>query len=181
MVPAGEKVILPKRRQSTIPQAERFVICSGLLTGKPLAEQTPEELFLAWEANFVRPAIECEFILANNPKARIVLMGSDSAFSGSYDEAYAGAKAALSRYVETKKLQPDQQLVCIAPSIIADAGMTTRRSDTERLGERMNRHPKRRFLMAAEVARLIYFLLYVDAGYLSGVTIRLNGGEHAWR
>ena len=56
--------------------------------------------------------------------------------------------------------------------------MTERRQDVENLQHRQEKHPKRRFLEAAEVARMIHFLLYVDEGYTTGVVIRMNGGEH---
>ena len=59
--------------------------------------------------------------------------------------------------------------------------MTLRRTDRDRLERRAAKHPKRRFLDAADVARLVHFLLYVDRGYVSGCVIRMHGGEAAWR
>jgi NAD(P)-dependent dehydrogenase (short-subunit alcohol dehydrogenase family) len=76
------------------------------------------------------------------------------------------------------KIKPQQQIVCVSPGIIEDAGMTVRREDRVNLARRRDMHPKRRFLRAIEVARMIHFLLYVDEGYTSGVVIRMNGGAH---
>jgi NAD(P)-dependent dehydrogenase (short-subunit alcohol dehydrogenase family) len=123
----------------------------------------------------------CDQVFDERELARVVVIGSESGFSGSYDSAYAAAKAGLHAYVETKRLKPRQQLVCVAPGIIADAGMTTRRPDKDALAARALEHPKRRFVTALEVAKLIRFLLYDDIGYLSGITIRMNGGQHTCR
>lgn len=159
-----------------IEAADRLVLCAGLLYAKSLDEQCITEIHDTFRVNCIEPMQICDIVLRANDKARIVVIGSESAYSGSYNEAYAAAKAALHSFVETRKIGPDQQLVAVAPSIIGDASMTTRRTDLENLERRRQEHPKKRFLKAAEVARLIHFLLYVDEGYLSGQVIRMNGG-----
>jgi NAD(P)-dependent dehydrogenase (short-subunit alcohol dehydrogenase family) len=155
---------------------DRYLLCAGLLRPKMLSEQDADEIGESLAVNAIRPIRTCDAVLEANPLARIVVMGSESGFTWSYDGAYAAAKAALHRYVETKKLKPHQQLVCVAPSIIADTGMTERRQDKENLERRRLEHPKQRFLTALEVAKLIHFLLYTDQGYVSGQVIRMNGG-----
>jgi NAD(P)-dependent dehydrogenase (short-subunit alcohol dehydrogenase family) len=179
ILPEDEEV-LNVGRHSTLPMdVERYLFCAGLLYGKSLLEAEPDEIADTLRVNFSDVAQACDRIIAGNGKARICVVGSESGFAGSYDVAYAGAKAALHRYVETKRLRTiDQQLVCIAPGILGDGGMTLRRKDLKRLDERQMAHPKARFLSSIEVARLIRFALYDDRGYLSGVVIRLNGGEH---
>lgn len=154
----------------------RYLFAAGLLRPKPIAEQTEEEIAETFMVNAGTVIVACDRILGDNPLARICIIGSESGYIWSHDGAYAAAKAALHRYVETKRLTSTQQLVAIAPSIIGDAGMTLRRSDRERLEEREASHPKRRFLKAVEVARLVHFCLYQDEGYLSGTVIRMNGG-----
>lgn len=184
MLPEGEearRMDLPAGGAEGSPGFTRYVFLQGLLPGMALGDHNDRGAGEVFAVNFVQVAQECDAILETNPQARIVVVGSESGFSGSYDMAYAGAKAALHLYVETKRLQPGQQLVGVAPSIVSDAGMTTRRTDTERLAERRTTHPKGRFLMAREVARLIHFLLYRDEGYLSGTVIRMHGGERACR
>lgn len=173
LLPAGEEVV---RLTDETHKADRFLLCAGLLRPKTLLEQTGQEIRESLLVNLIQPIQACDEILRFNPKARIVVMGSESGFSWSYDGAYAAAKAALHRYVETKKLGPHQQLVCVAPSIIENAGMTLRRLDVDNLKKRMDTHPKHRFLKAIEVARMIHFLLYVDEGYTTGTVIRMNGG-----
>ena len=173
LLPQGEQVV---RIDEEPPVAWRYVLCAGTLNRKPLYDQSMTEITDSLHVNLVRPIQLCEAILRREGPARIVVIGSESGFAWSYDDTYAAAKAGLHRYVETRKLRPDQQLVAIAPSIIADTNMTRSRKDTANLESRRLAHPKRRFLRAVEVARLIHFLLYVDEGYLSGQVIRINGG-----
>lgn len=156
--------------------ATRFLFCAGILRPKSIIEQTEVEIAASFLTNCGFVIRACEAILAVNEKARICVVGSESAYLGSFDGTYAAAKAGLHHYVESVSLKPGQQLVCVSPGIIEDAGMTMRREDRGALARRRDMHPKRRFLKAIEVARMIHFLLYVDEGYTSGTVIRMNGG-----
>ncbi len=177
LLPVGEQVIRVDARAAVEPPiVARYVLAAGMLVGKPLLQQEPDELIGTLLANATIPIAFCDAVLMDNPHARICVIGSESGFTWSHDGTYAAAKAALHKYVETKKLKPMQQLICIAPSIIEDSGMTQRRTDLDHLARRKAEHPKQRFLRAKEVARLIHFVLYVDEGYLSGQVIRMNGG-----
>lgn len=161
---------------------ERYLFCNGLLLGKPKDDYSPGEITEVMTANLWSITDQVERIVSANDRARICVIGSESGFSGSYDLVYAEAKRRLHQYVETKPLRtPSQQLVCVAPGIIADAGMTLRRTDRDNLIARQKAHPKRRHITSREVAELVRFLLYVDHGFLSGITIRMNGGEHCKR
>lgn len=160
-------------------EADRYLFAAGVLIGKPVEELTAEERSRAMDVNFFGPIKACEEVFKANTRARVCVLGSESGITGSYDRAYAGSKAALHQYVTTRKCSsPEQQLVCVSPGIIDDAGMTTRRTDRINLDRRRDNHPKRRFVTAQEVARLIHFLLYIDRGYISNTIIRMNGGEH---
>lgn len=159
----------------------KYLFCVGFIRQKRIAEQGDDEIaetFLVNAANVIR---ECERLLENNEGARICVVGSESGFKWSFDGAYAAAKAALHRYVETRRLRhPMQQLVCVAPTCVLNTRMNMQRnSDGIRvLEERRKRHPKQRWLEPEEVAHMINFLLNVDKGYTTGVVIRMNGGEH---
>lgn len=161
--------------------ADRYFFCAGVLVGKPVVDFSVSEINSTLYVNFAHVISSCERIFQRNDKARICIMGSESGNSGSYDRFYAGSKAALHHYIETRAVNSRQQLVGIAPSIIGDAGMTTRRQDYGVLEQRLKHHPKRRFLTSREVALLVRFLLYEDDGYICNTVIRMNGGEHATR
>lgn len=173
---------VPVDRGEQMPiSGERYLFCAGLIRQKPIAEQTEAEITETMMVNAISVIRECERLLAVNPKARICVIGSESAFKGSFDGAYAAAKAALHRYVETKRLQsPDQQLVCVAPTHILNTGMCNRRNadGVELMEKRRLEHQKQRWLQPIEVARLVHFLLCQDQGYLTNIVIRMNGGQN---
>jgi NAD(P)-dependent dehydrogenase (short-subunit alcohol dehydrogenase family) len=181
MLPDGERAEAIPRGASMPVSVERYFFSVGLLRSKPLADQSEDEIAESMVANYSQVVFECDRIFSANACARVCVMGSESGYSGSFDGAYALGKARLHKYVETKRLHyPAQQLVCVAPSIVADAGMTLRRSDTDGLERRRWAHPKRRYLAAMEVAQMVKHLLYVDRGYTTGTIVRMHGGIAAW-
>ena len=177
ILPMDEAVVNVPRDSCNVT-ADRHLFCQGVLYGKPSTEYLEYEIAACFRANYITVKRQCDQIFAANPTARVCVIGSESAFTGSYDDLYAASKAALHFYVEDKRkrLAPEQQLVCLAPSIIGDAGMTVRREDKDNLVSRETSHPMGRFLTCDEVAQWIHFLLYVDDGYANRTTIRLNGG-----
>lgn len=179
LAPMVDEEILHVGRDQEMPtEHNRYLFCAGVLRPKREADQTDSEINEGYRVNFRQVAEDCNRLFLANSTARICVIGSESAYRGSYDDVYSRAKRLLHDYVELRKLGPDQQLVCISPSMIEDAGMTARRGDKWRIDERMAQNPKRRLLTAIEVARLVHFVLYIDQGYLNSVVIRLNGGEH---
>lgn len=173
--------ISPVGRHARMPDdGERYLFCQGLLRQKQIEAQTDDEIAESFMVNAGGIIRDCDRLIDVNPKARICVMGSEAGFSWSYDGAYAAAKAALHRYVETKRLDsPGQQLVCVAPSIIVGTGMTNARNAAGKaaMEDRRLLHPKQRWLEPMEVARMVHFLLCVDQGYTTGVVIRMHGGE----
>jgi NAD(P)-dependent dehydrogenase (short-subunit alcohol dehydrogenase family) len=176
-LPEGERVV-PVERGGCNTEAERHVFAQGLLRPKKIGEQTAEERAESLQANALSTIEQCNRILSINSDARILIIGSESGFAWSYDDVYAASKAALHRYVETKRIRGNQQLVCIAPTIINDSRMTRERPDADQVRMREMQHPKYRFLTMTEVCKLAHFLLYVDEGYLTNIVIRMNGGAH---
>lgn len=166
-------------RDAPIPiHGDRYLFCNGLLHPKRFVEQTPLERAESWSANFASIARDCQILIQQNENARICVIGTESVFHPCFDDGYAGAKAALHRFVEhTRLLSPRQQLVGVSPTIIEDSAMTRARTDQENVRRRAAEHPKGRWLTAAEVARTAYFLLYVDAGYTTGTMVRMHGGQ----
>lgn len=155
---------------------DRYLICVGFLAGRSLTQISDANADRTWRVNFLEPAQFCDRLFAANPRARVCLIGSESAYRGSYDMAYAGAKAALHLYVETKRLQsPDQQLLAIAPSIIEDSGMTCRRTDHEALRARAGATRHGRFIKAREVAALAHHALCEATPIWSNTVVRLRG------
>lgn len=156
---------------------DRYLICTGFLAGKALGCLTVEESDLTWRRNFMEPARFCERVFAANPDARVCLIGSRSGLKGSFDMAYAGAKAALHLYVETKKLGPQQQLVALAPTVIWDSGMTQRRNDLAELKARGEATVRGRWLNAADVAAEAFRALCGPTPFPSNTVVHIECGE----
>jgi NAD(P)-dependent dehydrogenase (short-subunit alcohol dehydrogenase family) len=175
LIPGDEEALWGKPLEPDFPRADRYLFCQGLLRPKRMEDQTQAERDESWLVNYISIATWCDWIFASNPRARVCVIGSESAYRGSFDEAYAVSKAALHRYVEGRKIGPNQQLICISPGIIEDAGMTTRRKDTGNVIRRKALHPMKRFATSREVAELAYHLLYRQA-YVSGTVVRMHGG-----
>ena len=177
----GTKLIHSVSRGEKMPDGERYLFCTGLIHQLRLCDQPDEMIAETFQVNAISVIRECDRLIDVNPKARICVIGSESGFRGSFDAAYAVAKAALHRYVEIKRLKyPDQQLVCVAPSCVLNTDMNRQRNadGVISLEKRRVAHPKQRWLQPIEVARMIHFLLYIDEGYTTGIVIRMNGGEH---
>ncbi len=153
-----------------------YLLCAGVLYGKRINEISACKLSETMRVNFSDVAAFCDDVFEQNDRARVCVIGSASGVKGSYDMAYAGAKAALHLYVKTKRLRTaQQQLVCVAPTIIEDSGMTQRRMDlrsTLKIGERRRLG---RWLHAEEIARIANFALNEPA--LCNTVIDAQGGN----
>jgi NAD(P)-dependent dehydrogenase (short-subunit alcohol dehydrogenase family) len=158
---------------------DRYVLAAGVMYPRRLADQSFDETATSLAVNLTSVVRVCEHLLDANPRARICLIGSES-FRGSYDTTYFVAKAGLNAYVERRRLShPGQQLVIVSPTIIMDSGMTERRDDLDQVADRAQASPKHRFLYAAEVARLVHFVLWEDDGMLTNAVVSMNGGVFA--
>jgi len=157
--------------------ADRYVFCHGVMYPKKSYELTKEEKEHSMYTNFTSVIEMCDKIIEYNDEVRICVISSYSGFAGSYDDTYALTKALVNQYIERKELRtPKQQLVGIAPSIIEDSGMTQRRTDIENLIRKRESHPMKRFIMANEVSKLIYTLLY-EQPYINRTVIQMHGGN----
>ena len=145
------------------PAANHFVLAAGVLWQRQTAEQTAGEIATSLAVNMVNVVRLCESILATKPDARIVVIGSESASKGSFDQTYAVAKAGVHAYCRWRQVLPTQLLVCLAPPIISDSGMTKKRHD----------YPavlfQRKHVTAAQVAKSVRSLLYDAPAGMHGV------------
>jgi len=174
LMPHDEEVI-GARPDTMDLMLDRYLICTGYLAGNGIWEITDAEATETFMVNFVTISKFLDKLFAINARARVVVIGSESGISGSYDACYAGAKAALHLYVETKQLPcPDQMLVALAPHIVLDSGMTRRRPDLAETIERGKQTRLGRWLTAKEVAAEAVHLLYHASPSLSGQIIRMR-------
>ena len=178
---AGIAPVIPVAREDRMPlDGVRYLFCVGLLRQKRRHEQTKEEQDDGFRVNLWQVTDECERLFSANDRARVCVIGSESAYRGSFDETYGMAKLRLHEYVERKALKAGQQLVCVSPSIVLNTGMTNARNagGLAAMEDRRKRHPQRRWLQPMEVARMVHFLLCEDKGYTTNTVIRMHGGEY---
>ena len=182
LLPKDSGVVWFDFENPIIGNSHRYVFAAGVLYNKPLREQTGDEIADSMFVNMVNVIAACEYLLEADPLARIVVIGSKAGEAGSFDQTYAAAKAGVHNYIRNARIKGRQQIVCVAPTIIEDSGMTSRRNEDGviALDKRREEHPKKRFLKAREVAKLVHFLLYVDEGYITNTVIEMKGGPGWW-
>lgn len=153
--------------------ATRFVIAQGVLHGRRIQAMSGAEIAENLAVNFVNVLRLIEQILGQVRDARIVVIGSVSAREGSYDQLYAASKAAVHAFCSWRLVQPPQLLYCVAPTIIADSGMTRRRADYPAV---LMRRPT---VTADEVAAAVRAALYCEPSELERLnnSIRYLEGE----
>lgn len=137
-----------------IPAANRFVFAAGVLHQKNILEQSEDDIAVSLTVNLIDVLQLCERILTTNRDARICVIGSVSAYRGSYDQTYAVAKAGVHAYSRFRDVLPTQQLTVVAPPIIRDSGMTLKRKDYPAVLK------TRCTVSAAEVAAVVKRCLY---------------------
>ncbi len=171
----ADREIIADRIENLSFVCDEYLLCGGVLHGKEITEISDEELAETFAVNYTSIAKFCDELFSVNKEAKVCIIGSESGVKGSYDMAYAGAKAALHLYVETKKLNfPEQNLVCVSPTIIEDSGMTQRRDDLKEVLKRGKQRRMGRWIKAEEVARIAHFALHEVA--LANTVIHVNGG-----
>lgn len=166
----------PKEVVEGLPCAERYLFAAGMLTPNRISDQPADEVSGLVQANMTAPMMLCEAAL-QHPRSRVCVIGSMSGIDGSYNDTYAAAKAGLHHYVQHRRLGPQQQLVCVAPAIIEDAGMTWRRHDLDLVHARVRSEPKGRLLRAEEIADVVRYLLYDASVMLTNCVLPVDGGR----
>jgi hypothetical protein len=151
----------------------------GLLFPNRIVDQKFEEKIAGYIYNFLIPVTLIEKLNKFESGFNFIYISSESAKKGSFDGNYACQKAATETFIrECQLLNRESIVVAVAPSMMSDAGMTLRRSDTKNVENAKNNHPKGNLLRTAELVKLIEFLVFKNT-YISNTTIEINGGKFA--
>lgn len=153
---------------------------AGVMLAKCLAEAELEDIQETMNVNIITPMHLITLVLPRMAKDSLIMMiGSQSAYKGSYDDLYAISKAAIHGLVGTlaPKLAPDIRIINVAPGIATGTRMTDRRSD-EDLARAAERVPLKRLTSANEVAKACFDLSGETFCYMTGNTVDLNGGNY---
>ena len=167
-----------KKQLNFIKKSDKIVILHSKLSSKSHLKKSLKDITNQICINLTSIIRICEIALNTNPKARIIILGSESGLKGSYDIIYALTKSSIHKYVEERKIKyKDQQLLCLAPSTISDGKMTLKRKDKKNVKKSININPKKRGINSKEISIFIYKLLFEITDYVSNTTIHINGGK----
>ncbi len=157
----------------TIPAgADGYVLAHGVLHGIRIERMPSRQIEECVNVNLVSTLRLTEQILRTDSLARIVIIGSMSAREGSFDQLYAATKAGVHAYVQTRLVQEPQILCCIAPTIIADSGMTRGRRDYPQV---LTRRPSVTAMQVAQAVQKVLFCKAEDSERYRNRMIYLEG------
>ena len=154
---------------------------AGILRDRTVAKMTLEEWRAVLDVNLTGVFHACKYGLELlREGGTIINVGSLSAEAGFYGQAnYAAAKAgvqALTRVLSRECARHKIRVNAVAPGLI-DTSMAASIPENVR-AEMRKAIPLQRFGMATEVAAAVLFLCSPLASYVSGHTLRVDGG---WR
>lgn len=159
---------------------ENIIINIGFLQNKNFVDQDVDDHVNSIRINLLAVVNITENAMRQNKKAKICVVGSESAKKGSYDVSYFLGKAALEQYIRERRIKSSfQRIFGVSPSTISDAGMTSSREDKDVLNSYLADHPKERFLSCDEVAEVILDLFSDKFSYFTNDILELNGGKFA--
>lgn len=157
-----------------------FVHFAGIMLSKSLSDSSFEDIENMVKVNLTAPIyLVSQVIPKLSDKGLIIMMGSQSAYKGSYDDLYAITKAGIHGMVGSlaPKLAPNKRIINIAPGITRGTRMTDRRSEDD-LANATSRVPLNRLAEAKEVAQICMRLTDETFNYMTGNTVDINGGNH---
>lgn len=157
-----------------------FVHFAGIMLSKSLPESCFEDIENMVKVNLIAPTyLVSQIIPKLTDKGLIIMIGSQSAYKGSYDDLYAITKAGIHGLVGSlaPKLAPEKRIINIAPGITRGTKMTDRRSEDD-LANATSRVPLNRLAEAKEIAQICMQLTNDSFSYMTGNTVDINGGNH---
>ncbi|MCL1952622.1 MAG: SDR family oxidoreductase [Oscillospiraceae bacterium] len=141
------------------------------------AEQVDEVYNCDYRAVLLCTAAAARHMIDNGIRGSIVHISSVHAFAAyAHDGVYGGLKAAINRTTESEAL--DLSVYGIRVNCVAPGMTNVHHPDTPEFLEREWAHkvPLGRFGTARDIADAIVFLVSDRASYITGVTLKVDGG-----
>ncbi len=191
LLPSDTKIYFPSKKElnledlrnikkikKKIIESDIIILLHSIIIPKTHLKKTLNEKIRQVKINLLSHLEIIELALKYNKKARIFVLGSESAEKGSFDIIYALSKTALHQYIKERKiLFPKQQIVGISPSTIIDSKMTINRKDKINVLRSIKSNPKKRGIYSKELSKLIFSLIYSNTDYISNTVIDVYGGK----
>ncbi|WP_347268896.1 3-oxoacyl-[acyl-carrier-protein] reductase [Paracoccus sp. (in: a-proteobacteria)] len=172
---------LPKAAAAAMGSVDILVNNAGITRDNLFMRMSDEEWAQVLEVNLTSSFRLCRAVLRTMMKARwgrIVNITSVVGVTGNPGQGnYAAAKAGLvgmSKSLASEVASRGITVNCVAPGFIETA-MTDKLNEDQR-GRILAQIPAGRMGRASEIAAAVLYLSSVEAGYVTGATLHVNGG-----
>ena len=178
---AAAVAALPKQAADAMGSVDILVNNAGITKDNLFMRMSDEEWSSVLEVNLTSTMRLCKGVVRSMMKARwgrIINISSIVGTTGNPGQAnYAASKAGMvgmSKSIAYEVASRGITVNCVAPGFIATA-MTDKLNDEQKAGI-LGQIPAGRMGEAAEIAAAVLYLASVEAGYVTGATIHVNGG-----
>ena len=173
---AAQKIILSGDK------IDGLVNNAGTIHTAPFQMTTIETFKKVFNTNFFSQLYFTQYILKNmvkNKRGSIVNISSTAAFNGVEGRsAYSSSKAALlsvTRVMASELAKFNIRVNAIAPGL-TNTDMLTKNHSKEIIEETLNKIPAKRVAEPSEIAKVALFLISDNSSYITGQTLRVDGG-----
>ena len=178
---AAAVTALPKQAADAMGSVDILVNNAGITKDNLFIRMSDEDWSIVLEVNLTSTMRLCKGVVRGMMKARwgrIINISSIVGSTGNPGQAnYAASKAGMvgmSKSIAYEVASRGITVNCVAPGFIATA-MTGKLNDEQKTGI-LGQIPAGRMGEAAEIAAAVLYLASVEAGYVTGATIHVNGG-----
>ena len=172
---------LPKQATDAMGSVDILVNNAGITRDNLFMRMSDDEWSSVIEVNLTSTMRLCKGVVRGMMKARwgrIINISSIVGTTGNPGQAnYAASKAGMvgmSKSIAYEVASRGITVNCVAPGFIATA-MTDKLNDDQKAGI-LGQIPAGRMGDPAEIAAAVLYLASIEAGYVTGATIHVNGG-----
>jgi NAD(P)-dependent dehydrogenase (short-subunit alcohol dehydrogenase family) len=177
----GVPAAICARAIADLGRIDCYVNVAGRTEYQRTLEVTPEIIDKMYDLNYRAPMLctvkIAEHMIERGIKGNIVYIASIHALRAyPRDQIYGGLKSALARSTESIALDLSEygiRVNCVAPGMISVRGADSEENLTREWARKV---PLGRFGKAEEIAAAVAFLVSDKAGYITGVTLKVDGG-----
>jgi NAD(P)-dependent dehydrogenase (short-subunit alcohol dehydrogenase family) len=164
-----------------LTRLDACVTVAGITRFLSLTELTAERADEIYSCNFRAPllcaSLVAKHMIAKKIQGGIIHIASTHAFAAyPKDQVYGGLKAAIVRATESEALELSRygiRVNCVAPGMISIRGADTPEHLRREWAPKV---PLGRWGTAGDVANAVTFLLSEKSSYITGVTLKVDGG-----
>ena len=174
-------IALPKQAADAMGSVDILVNNAGITKDNLFMRMSDDEWSSVLEVNLTSTMRLCKGVVRGMMKARwgrIINISSIVGTTGNPGQAnYAASKAGMvgmSKSIAYEVASRGITVNCVAPGFIATA-MTDKLNEDQKAGI-LGQIPAGRMGEPAEIAAAVLYLASVEAGYVTGATIHVNGG-----